>query len=190
MATTFNLIKTANTQLVELRNEVASICEAFSAIAKERNVSVQHLAESVTHILANIAQTAQAGKPIRLMHLNSVAAFMAGVDAIAQGLPNAKDQDKKRNTIRALAVAAIGPDGEINDATFPIIDLGARKEDLKTKYAALLQNYVRNPKNGQELSLAARQLQLAVDRAMRSDAKPRSFAPAGGAHDEVATQSM
>lgn len=194
MDTKFNLLKAANAQLMEQRNEIIAINTNLATLAESADVTVEVMVESVTHILANIAQTAAAGKPIKLMHLNSVAAFMAGVAAIAQGLPDSKDQVKKSNTIRMLAHASIAADGQINDATFPIIDLGARKEDLKAKYAQMLQAYManlgRSKGEGQELSGEARRLQMSIDRAMRTQTRPQSFARTGGAPGEVATQAM
>jgi hypothetical protein len=183
MDTKFNLLKTANDRIIIERYEDAAIVANITAIAESTGATVDFLHESVTHLLANIATAAHDGKPIRLMHLNSIAAFMAGVDAITQALPNSQDPTKKQNTIRALSVAGIASDGMINDATFPIIEVGARREDLKSKYVQMLKDYVLSREKGNPqgtiVASAARKLQMAVDRAMRSIAKPRSFANAG-----------
>ena len=185
MSTTrLDLIKTANTKRSEQLFQDSTIRNALRFIAEEQNTTAQQLSESVTHLLANIAQTAAAGEPIKLMHLNSVAAFMAGVEAIAKALPNAQDQGKVQTTLRHLHAAKVGPDGFVTTAVAPIAQLGVRKQELMAKYDKMVKDYMlgvsRGQVNGQELSAAAKQLQQSIDQAMRvgqSAAPQASLAP-------------
>jgi hypothetical protein len=183
MATKFNMIQQATKLHKTNLQESQAIVAYMAVVAEQQQITTEVLAESVTSLLANIAVTVQEGKPIKLMHLNSVAAFMAGVDAMADALPNSQDEEKKQNTLRVLAVAGLGADGFVNMATMPIVNLGARKEDLKAKYMTLIQDYMASQQsgkpNGTALMAATRQLQFAVDRAMRGASSPRPIAAAG-----------
>lgn len=169
--TRLDLIKNANTKRSEQLFKDTTIRSTLRVIAEEQDLPVQQLTEAVTHILANIAQTSASGAPIKLMHLNSVAAFMAGVEAIAKALPNAQDQGKVQNTLRYLQAAKVGSDGFVTTATAPIAQFGARKQDLMAKYDKMVKDYAlsvsRGQANGQELSSAAKQLQQSIDQAMR-----------------------
>lgn len=183
MVTKFKMIKEAEElHRAELR-ENATIIANVIAIADQHNFTPTQLHENATHILANIAMNVEDGQPIKVMHVNSVAAFMAGIEAIANALPDATDERKKQNTLRVLAASGLDEFGQINDSTFPIVNLGARKEKLKAKYQAMIQQYMvtqaRGTPRGMELAQEARRLQLSIDRAMRSAAQSRSVAPAG-----------
>lgn len=172
MSTTrLSLIKTAAASQTERARTDSSIRSSLRVIAEQADMTSQQLTEAVTHILANIAQTSAEGAPLKLMHLNSIAAFMAGVEAIAKALPNAQDPSKVQNTLRYLQASKVGPDGFVTTATAPIAQLGARKQDLMAKYDKMVKDYAlsvsRGQANGQELSSAAKQLQQSIDQAMR-----------------------
>jgi hypothetical protein len=178
MATPLKLIKTAQKLAEEIHDTNTAIEANIAYVAEQTKLNVKIVTESVLSLLANVAVKAEQGQPIDLMHQNSVAAFLAGVEAIARALPGADDEQKKQNTLRALAVAGLGEDGQINDATFPIINLGARKADLHQQWAQKLKQYVATGE-GAQLAQTVRQLQMNVDRAMRSSMAPRSMAPTG-----------
>jgi hypothetical protein len=178
MATTFNLIRTAQKLAVDTRDTNTAIQAHMDVIAESTKLSVKVISESVLSLLANVAVKAEQGQKIDLMHQNSVAAFLAGVEAIALALPSSTDEQKKQNTLRALAVAGLGEDGTVNDATFPIVNLGARKPELHAKWGDKLKQYIASGE-GAQLAQAVRQLQMNVDRAMRSSTQPRATAPAG-----------
>ena len=185
--TRLDLIKNANSKRSERLLQDSTIRSTLRVIAEEQDSTAQQLSESVTHILANIAQTTTDGAPIKLMHLNSVAAFMAGVEAIAKALPNAQDPGKVQNTLRYLQAAKVGADGFVTTAVAPIAQLGARKQELMAKYDKMVKDYAlsvsRGQANGQELAAAAKQLQQSIDQAMRvatSTAAPQASAPAAG----------
>lgn len=185
--TRLDLIKNANSKRSERLLQDSTIRSTLRVIAEEQDSTAQQLYESVTHILANIAQTSASGAPIKLMHLNSVAAFMAGVEAIAKAMPNAQDPGKVQNTLRYLQAAKVGADGFVTTATAPIAQLGARKQELMAKYDKMVKDYAlsvsRGQASGQELAAAAKQLQQSIDQAMRvatSTSAPQASAPAAG----------
>jgi hypothetical protein len=190
----FNLIKSASTADKASKSQVDAIITNLSTIAEHKNTTMQQLGENVTHLLANIASKADAGEPIKLMHINSVGAFLAGVEAIAQALPSSPDPVKRENSLRILATAGIGAGGKINDETFPIVNLGARKEERHKQMTKIVSDYmdsqVRGEPNGRELAQIARKLQMDVDRAMRSAAKPRPFAATGPSRSGTAPGSV
>lgn len=182
-STSFKMIKQAAKATNTILQENQAMVARLTAIAEQQSITPDALTECVTNLLANIAVTVQEGKPIKLMHLNSVAAFMAGVEAMSEALSTTQDEAKKQKTLRVLAVAGLGEDGFVNMATLPIINIGAQKEALKSKYMTLIQEYMTSQQsgkpNGTALMAATRQLQFAVDRAMRSSTAPRSLAPTG-----------
>lgn len=185
--TRLNLIKQANA----LRNEEVrtndTIVRNLHTIAESNETTAPVLAENVTHILANIASTAQEGAPLKLMHINSIAAFMAGVESLAKALPTSQDQTKVQNAIRYLQAAKVGPDGFVTTAVAPIAQMGARKSGLMSKYDQLVKDYVvsqsRGQPNGGQLAQAAKQLQTQIDQAMRTAASttaaPQNMAATG-----------
>lgn len=162
--------------------EIQSINSSLQIVAETQKTTYAIVAESVTHILANITNTIEQGKPLQLLHINSLAAFLAGVEAIANALPTSQSEQRVQNTLRVLAVAGLNQYGDINGATIPIVNLGARKEELKAKYLALLQAYLNSQNqgrpNGVQLNTSIRQLRMSVERAMRSSMQPKSGANA------------
>lgn len=135
------------------------------------------LPEAATHVLANIAHTASSGKPLKVMHLNSISAFMSGIETIAKMMPQSQDETKKANTIRVLSAAAVGSDGFVTGAVAPIAQLGARNEQQHNKYSTLVNDYMKTVESGKpdgrSLAQAARLLQQQIDQAVRvSTPKP------------------
>lgn len=129
------------------------------------------LVEDVTHVLANIAVSASDGQPLKVMHLSSVAAFMAGVDLIANKLHTITDQPRKAATLKMLAAAGVGSDGFVTTAVAPIAQAGVRNPVILTQYKDMVSQYMasidaRNP-NGDALAKSARKLQHQIDRAVR-----------------------
>lgn len=171
-------IAQANARLVREQQETNHLIGKFVELA-EGVTTPRNLMETVTSLLANIATKAENGQPIDLMHINSVAAFLAGVEAMADALPSATDETKRTNTLRVLATAGL-EGGQVNDATFPIVSLGARKEAQHKMYSQMLQAYTSSQTmgkpNGFPVVRAVRELQMKVDRAMRSGMAPRSMA--------------
>lgn len=167
--TPYAIIGAAQQQITENVRTHTSILEHFSKVAADAAVDLVVITETVLSLLANIATKAETGRDIDLMHINSVAAFLAGVETIARALPTSTDERKKQNTIRALSVAGLGDDGKINDATFPIVNLGAQKADLHISWGDKLKQYV-TTKDGQSISKEIRQLQMKIDKAVRAAA--------------------
>lgn len=167
----YDMIKKANKARAEIQSMNENVLTNLKTLAESSKQTSQVLAESVTSVLANIASTAQQGGELKLMHLNSIAAFLAGVETLAQRLPNSQDANKTANTLRVLSAVGIGPDGNVTYATTPVAQLGARNEQLLQKYQKLVNDYAqsqsRGEPNGQQLTQATRQLQVAIDRAMR-----------------------
>lgn len=150
--------------------EIKTIRENFATLSKEPQV----LAEAVTNVLANIATAADEGEPLKLMHLNSIASFLAGVDTLSTALPNMKDEKKKQTALRVLAAVGIDADGYVTYATTPVAQLGARNADLLAKYTKLVQDYAqsqsRGSPDGKALATTTRGLQQQIDRSMRTAA--------------------
>lgn len=168
MDTKFDMVKTA--QAARKHNQL--IAEGLEKAGV--------LAENVISVLANIALTAEEGKPIDLMNQSTIPSFLAGVESIANALPHSQEQDKKENTIRVLAAASIGRDGMVTYAVTPIAQLGARKDTLRAKYAKLIQAYAHtgDQQDGAILAQAVRQLQMKIDQAMRVASAPVQNQPA------------
>lgn len=180
MDTKYKLIKPAANKLRAINLSIQHIQSYIQGLAEAQDMTPVALSESVTNILANIAVTAEEGKPLQLMHTDSIASFMAGVEAISQSLPVSQDQTKRENTLRVLAAAAVGPDGNVSYAATPIAQLGARKEELRNKYLQLVNAYAAgsNPEAGKALAQAARMLQQQIDQAMRQGSAPIQNQPA------------
>lgn len=166
-----SLIQAAANTKASRDHRTQVIHSSFAILAEQQGTTAQAVAESVTHILANIAATAQEGTPLKLMHLDSIAAFMAGVEAIANALPNAQDTNKVQNTIKYLQAAKVGADGFVTTATAPIAQAGIKHRELMSKYSQMVKDYTlgasRGQANGAELVSAAKQLQTQIDQAMR-----------------------
>jgi hypothetical protein len=178
MDTKFNLIKAANQLDTSVKKTDKIIRSNFQTLAEAEETSAQLLAEGVTHLLSYIANTAAGGKPLKAMHIDSVSAFLAGVEAIATALPKSQDVLRTQNTLRVLAQVGFGPDGELTTAAAPVAQLGARKPDLRDKYAKLVQDYSLSSSKGQPdgsaLAQATKKLQVMIDRAMRQATAPQS----------------
>lgn len=185
--TRLNLIKSANSLKNSTDQQNDTIRRNLTMLAEVQLSTRELLAENVTHILANIAATASDGGELKLMHLNSIAAFMAGVEAIANAMPNSQDKSKVQNTLRYLQSAKVGVDGLVTGAVGPIAELGAQKPDLMAKYSQIIKAYVlsvsRGKPTGDILAQSARALQSSIDQAMRvatsTTAPQASSAPAG-----------
>lgn len=179
---TTGLIKAATENMLREAAESERILETLAEMADLTGTDVNVLGESVTSLLANIAIKAEQGEPLELMHISSIAAFMAGVEAIADALPTASDEEKVQNTLRVLATAAI-EDGTANRATYPIVNLGARKVNRHKSYLRILNDYAasqtRGEPQGEIVMRAARILQMKIDRAVVSARRPRPAAAAG-----------
>jgi len=145
--------------------------EAIQAGLARLAEDAHQLSEAATHVLANIATTAEKGEPIKLMHLNSVASFLAGIHALSFQLPNSNDPIKKSNTLNVLLKASVAPDGLVTDAVRIIAQHGSRYPNIQQMYADMIQKYtksvdMRSPQ-GEQLAKRARTLQQKVDSAMR-----------------------
>lgn len=166
----FTMIKRANQARVELLSETDAINSNLVILAETQNQTSDVLAENVTHVLANIANAAQEGDELKLMHQNSIAAFLAGVEMLAQRLPEASPE-KLTMAMRVLAAASVDPEGYVTYATTPIAQLGARSPDLMQKYRKIVDGYVqsvsRGSPDGTKLAQAARKLQMTIDRAIQ-----------------------
>lgn len=179
----FSLLKSVDEQVKAQKAEEAKqkehdalVVEAFNSLAEEQKTTGEKLFEAVTHVLANIIATASQGAPIKAMNASSLAGFMAGVETLAMALPKSNEQ-QKANALKVLQAASIGPDGLVTTSVASIAQLGAKKPDLSTKYAGVVNKYLaaansKTPDAGKELVTVARQLQAAIDRAMRGGTTP------------------
>lgn len=135
------------------------------------------LTESVTHILANIADTIEQHKQFKIMHADSLSAFLAGVEVLSRALPVATDATKIANTLRVLSVIGT-KDGVITTKAAPIAKLGASKEDIHDKYRVAVRRYLSSIAAGephtQELLSAVKRLQVQIDRAVTAAAHAHS----------------
>lgn len=126
--------------------------------------------ENATHVIASLATAAQDGRAVDA----KAAEFLAGIEAIAQKLPNSRDAIRKSNVMRALAGCQIDNQGNLNQASELFAKLGQEKYELLGKYQNLIRRYIeaRSGKTGsqptQQLVQALRKLQMDVDVAMRS----------------------
>lgn len=125
------------------------------------------LVEHATHVLANIATNAEAGKSPTILSQRSTADFLAGIDRLAQALPIEQDELRREKTLRVLAATKIDKDGKPNLAIVPIIELGAKYPALERKYLSMLAA-AESSKDYTQLIQAVRYLQMAIDKATRS----------------------
>lgn len=187
MSVKFNMIKKAHVYNKQQLQINKAIHKNLTMIAEQYSTNVTTLTESVTNVLANLATTTSAGEPFKVMHLDSIASFLAGVEAIANALPSSQDEIKKQNTLRALAASAIGPDGHVTYAVTPIAQLGARNQELRNKYVKLVQDYTigaeRGQADGRALTMAIRQLQINIDQAMRQTSSNMQQGPQAAQSD-------
>lgn len=182
--TKFNMIKLATQTVVETRLVTENIRSNLAILAESQKQTAQVLAENVTHVLANIANAATQGEPIKLLHLDSLASFLSGVQLLAANLTTDPDAEKRSKTLRALAAAGIDPDGHVTYAVTPIAQYGARNEATLAKYKKMVQDYAqsqsRGQPDGQQLAATAKQLQTSIDRAMRIAANKKAGPEASG----------
>lgn len=178
MGKTFDIIREAEKLAAAQQQTAANVAAHLSVLSESSKIETTVIAESVLNLLANLAVKAEQGETLNLMHQNSIAAFLAGVETIANALPTATDETKKENTLRALALAGLDSSGMINDATFPIVNLGARKAGLHSQWADKLKQYSSSGE-GQRLAQELRRLQMSIDRAMRSSMKVAPMQPTG-----------
>lgn len=162
-------------QAAETHKQQKALTEGIQArlqtIAADAKLDLSVVNESVTHLLANIVNVIEQRQPIKIMHLNAVASFLAGVELIATTLPTMENPSKKANTLRALAVAGLDGAGSVNDATFPIISLGADNSALRSKYIELFQQYASEVARGGDVNSAEllreiKQARVAIEKAM------------------------
>lgn len=155
MATKFNLIKEAQNQALKESTINTAIVKNIDYIAQESGLTRRQVTESITHVLAGLAQTAKNMNP------RTTAMILAGVDKISQVLPQAQNPEK---TIQTLAAAAMRFDDLTrqalpNPAVVKIAQFGS-------KYSELVQNYLNVAENPQQLDRVAKQLMSRIDKAM------------------------
>lgn len=165
MATKFKLIPGIHTAQKQELTEAVAITEAFEQTGV--------LMESVTHVLANIATKAEAGEEIQAASQDSIAAFLAGVEAVADRLPQSQESGKAQSLVRVLNKCAVGQDGYISTDCVPIAEIGAKFPDIRKKYYRVLALYNMSLERGRgaanrSLIRAVRVLQHKIDSAMRS----------------------
>lgn len=153
--TAFALIKQAR----QAADSQATIVENINYLAKQEQTTSKVIYESITHVLAGLAQNPN------MMNPNSVAALMAGVEKLAGGLVSSQDDQRKQGTLKTLAGAAIKNDQMTrqqlpNQAVVKIAQFGAKFPDLVQKYSGVMQN----PNQAAQL---LKQLQMKIDRAMQ-----------------------
>lgn len=172
MATTLKLIKETLTSTNNQLNISKRIVENFNYFTFTSPVNEQSpitLAESVTHVLAGLAQNSKNMNP------RSVASFLAGVEQLSRALAQSQDEKKTQNTIRVLADAALKHD-ELTKQSLPnnsvvvIAQYGA-------KFPELMQKYERIVNDPQQLDQAARQLSGPIERAMNISTQPQQQQP-------------
>lgn len=164
MVTKFKLLQSAQSTANELINESNDIVKSLQTV----NV----LAETVMHVLANVATKAEEGQDISAASADSIAAFLAGVEAIATRLPNSSNNEKKQTIMRKLAVCGINPDGTLSTNCVPIAEIGSSFPELRRKYSQLINSYElsieQGRPNGSTLVRSVRSLQQILDRAIRT----------------------
>lgn len=169
-----SLIQTAQHRDHTISTTYANLVEHLTPVAKSANVSFETLVETVTQVLANFAAKASEGQPIvALSDINSLSAFLAGVEAIANNLPKTQNQQTKTLALQILNTIAIGQDQKVTpSALSPIIGQGAKYPDLVNNYKRVVQTYFtsldQNRPNGAELVKAVKALQQNIDTAMRT----------------------
>lgn len=152
-------------------HETSNIRYNLKMICERADVTVQQVTEAITHVLANLINTIEQNKPITLLHINSVADLLAGVDALSTALPAATDKTRVANTVRILSNVAVGKDGELNQSAVPIINYGAKATKLRQEYRQMLNAYAKDVESAQstnhsDLLKQIRLLRQNIDRAM------------------------
>jgi len=160
----FSDIDNAATQLMEANTRILSNLALLEQ-------TTPNITESVIQILANLADTVERGINFSIMHADSVSAFLAGVDTLANALPNTTDAVRRQNTLRVLSSIGI-KGGLVTTSATPIAVLGSQREAAYTRYGALVKEYGASVRVGQPYSTkllpAIKYLQLSIDRAMNA----------------------
>lgn len=173
MATKFNILQNIHTQSKELVEHGTLVTQRLNDLGV--------LMEDVTHVLANIASKAGSGEEIQAASAESLGAFMAGVEALASRLPQSSNENAKKKVISIMANMQINPDGTITTNVQPVAEYGIKTNaDKAAKYTSLFRSYENtvsqgNP-DGRMLVQAAKQLQIEIDRALRSTMQPKRIA--------------
>ena len=172
-----SLIAQINASLNTQLQESATMKGNYVALAEAANCEANALEESVTNLLANLAQNIEDGKPITVMMQNTCGAFLAGVDLLAQAMPQSMDMNKAVNAVRVLNAIEVEADGMANKAIMPVVKLGAQDKNKTHEYAKLVVGYNQRARGSenQELGPAVshvllrhvRRLQQKIDQAMR-----------------------
>lgn len=161
------LIKEAQAQLQQYTTEVNYISENVTFLADQDKVTSQNVFEGITHVLAGLSQTANQ------MHPRTVAAILAGTEALSQGLIKMSQPD---NALRVLQNAAMAR----NDTTKQILpnEYTAKLAEYGAKFASLVKKYENVVNSPEELQKQANILSSRVQSAMTQAAqknKPANF---------------
>ncbi len=161
--TSLKLIKKARDVDTSKSTQFKFIRENITYIAKQQKISSKQLFESVTHVLAGLGQTAQ------YMHPNSVASFLAGVAKLSDELVSMEDVNKKHQTLKLLATAAMKFDDLTkqtlpNESVVKIAQYGARFPDVVQKYIKITSGV----NSSEQINDVARQLLGPIEQAMNT----------------------
>lgn len=126
MATKFKLLS-------DIQSSQTAILEYADSVAKQLN-EMEVLAESVLNILANISNKAGAGEEIQAASAESLAAFMAGVEALANQLPSVENEKTKKSILSIMSNVGINPDGTVTTNIESVAILGKKYPELYKKY--------------------------------------------------------
>lgn len=163
-----NLIIEAEAKRVVTKN----ILETLEEVAVTSGTKSEFLVEAITHVLRNISNAVKNRNPINVMNADSLANFLAGVEVLASGLPEAKNEKKKALAVRLLKNIQIGSDGLVTTQAAPIASLGSNYSSIVAKYRDLIQEYLKGIKTGEtkntNLENAVNKLSYAIDQAMRN----------------------
>lgn len=170
MKTKFNLIKEAQNQATKETIITTTIVKNIDHIASNSGLTRKQVTESITHVLAGLAQTAKNMNP------RTTAMILAGVDRLSQVLPQAQKPEK---TIQTLAAAAMRFDDLTrqhlpNQAVVQIAQYGSKFSDLVQKYLSVTEN-------PQQLDSIAKQLMARIDKAMTRQSTVAAGPAAAGA---------
>lgn len=149
MTTKYSLIKQAHAAQITRH----TLTENIAYLATTHNITDAVVCESISHVLAGLAQNP------RMMHPNSIAALMAGLEKLSGGLMSSADDAKKQHTMQTLIQANL-KQSLPNNAVVTIAEFGARFPDLVQKYAAIV-------KSPNELPSALNKLRSTIERAMQ-----------------------
>lgn len=163
MATKFNILGKIQT----VQSAMLESADLFVSQLAEMEV----LGESVLQLLANISTKASAGQTIDAASAESLAAFMAGVEALANQLPKVENDKTKRSILSLMSNIGVNQDGTATTNIDGVASFGHRYPDLYKKYIRAFKIYElslqRNRPAGQPLERAAKRLQQQVDQAIR-----------------------